>query len=629
MNIKALLAPVLVLALLLLSIATLYFGRDFLIPIALALLISFLLAPLVWRLEKWHLGRIGSVLAATFLAFAVIGLLGAIVANQIIDLAEKLPSYQSNLHAKIVNVRTPSTGPFSKAADTLKELSAEIRKQQPADRKPGEAPAAKEEEPVPVAIVSDQSTALEKIRTFVSPVLGPLGTAAIVIVLVIFILLEREDLRDRIIHLIGRGRLNVTTHVLDEAGERVSRYLRAQLIVNGTYGIPVAIGLWIIGVPNAILWGLLATVLRFIPYLGPWIAAAFPIALSLAVAPGWSMPLWTISLFLALELISNNVVEPWLYGTSTGLSPIAIIIAATFWTSVWGAIGLLLSTPLTVCLAVLGKYIPSLSFIDVLIGDKPPIAKEDRFYQRLLAMDEDELCEIAGDYAREHSVDEAFDRLIVPALRLADEDLHRGQLSEEAWHKILALTRDLISDLGEPPVPAAPPEGSAGASTPQAAAAFCIPASDEADELIGIMLARLLEAHGVQLEVLSAKQLASEMIKEIEKGTSRIICVSVLPPGSTRHALLHCKRLRERFPSARIVVGLWGEPAGEDRRIKRITQVRPDALVTTLEAAVKEISATASLNRLPVLTREEADLPSSGESGKPTGGSVEKGAPPL
>ena len=619
MNIKALLMPVLVLALLLLSVATLYLGREFLIPIALAILISFLLAPLVWRLEKWRLGRIGSVLAATVLAFAVIGLLGTIVAGQLIDLAEKLPSYKDNLHAKIVNLRAPSTGPFSRAAETLKELSAEINKQAPASTAPGGTRTAEGTTPVPVAIVSSPGNSFDKILTYAAPVLAPLGTAAIVIVFVIFMLLEREDLRDRLIHLIGRGRLNVTTQALNEAGERVSRYLLAQLIVNSTYGIPVAIGLWLIGVPNAVLWGLLAAVLRFIPYIGPWIAAAFPIALSLAVAPGWSMPLWTIGLFVTIELISNNVVEPWLYGTSTGLSPIAIIVAATFWTWVWGTIGLLLSTPLTVCIAVLGKYIPSLAFLDVLLGDKPPIAKEDRFYQRLLAHDEDELCEIAGDYAREHSVSDAFERLIVPALRLADEDLHRGQLGEEDWRKMLSLARDLISDLGEPPVPPAPP---AGAAEPESAAAFCLPVSDEADELIGLMLARLLEGHGVRCEVLSVKLLTSEMLNQIEKGASRLICMSVLPPGSTRHALLYCKRLRERFPESRIVVGLWGEPAGDDRRIKRIAEAKPDVIVTSLETAVKELVATAALTATPELTPEAAAALQSGEPVQPTGNSA-------
>ncbi len=602
MNLKALLAPVLVLALLLLSVATLYFGREFLIPIALALLISFLLAPLVWRLEKWRLGRIGSVLAATLLAFSVLGLLGYIVAGQLIDLAEKLPSYKDNLHSKIVKLRAPSKGPFAEAAKTLRELSAEMNTQAPAATAPPGTRTSGGEKPMPVTVVSGPNNPFDTLKTYAGPIIAPLGTAAIVIIFVIFMLLEREDLRDRLIHLMGRGRLNLTTQALNEAGERVSRYLLAQVMVNGTYGVPIAIGLWAIGVPNAVLWGLFATVLRFIPYIGPWIAASFPIALSLAVAPGWSMPIWTIGLFLVIELISNNVVEPWLYGASTGLSAMAIIVSATFWTWVWGTTGLLLATPLTVCILVLGKYIPSLAFLDVLLGDKPPIAAEDRFYQRLLAQDEDELCEIAGDYARKHSVAEAFELLIVPALRLADEDLHRGQLTDIEWRKMLALARDLISDLGDPPVPPAPPGGDAGAAPPQEAAAFCLPASDEADEVIGTMLARLLEGHGVRCEVLSAKRLASEMLEQIERGTSRLICISVLPPGSTRHALLYCKRVRERFPNARIIVGLWGEPAGDDRRMKRIADVKPDALVTTLATAVKEIAATAALSNTPALT---------------------------
>jgi predicted PurR-regulated permease PerM len=594
MNLQTLLKPLLVLALLLLSVALLYFGREFLIPIALSVLIAFLLAPLVWRLEKWRLGRVGSVMVATVLAFAVLGLLGYVVTGQLMDLAAKLPSYKDNLQAKIVSLRAPSSGPFAEAARTLKDLVAEVNKEAPTTATaPPQARTPAGEKPLPVTIVSGPDSPMETIRTYAAPILAPLGTAAIVIIFVIFMLLGREDLRDRIIHLMGRGQLNVTTQALNEAGERVSRYLVAQLIVNGTYAVPVAIGLFFIGVPNAILWGLLAGVLRFIPYIGPWIAAAFPIGLSLAVAPGWSMPLWTIGMFLAMELISNNVVEPWLYGTSTGLSPMAIIVAATFWTWVWGTVGLLLSTPLTVCILVLGKYIPSLTFLDVLLGDKPPIAAEDRFYQRLLAQDEDDLCIIAGEYAREHSVADAFARLIIPALRLADEDLHSGRLKDEEWRKMLALTRDLVSDLGDPPVPPAPPAGNA---TPSGAAAFCLPASDEADEVIGVMLARLLEAHGVRCEVLSPKRLISEAIERIEKSGSRLVCVSVLPPGSTRHALLSLKRLRERFTDARLVVGVWGEPVADaHQRLKRLSAAKPDALVTTLDEAVKEIAATAAL----------------------------------
>jgi predicted PurR-regulated permease PerM len=598
MNINPLLKPALVLAILLLSVALLYVGRDFLIPVALATLISFLLAPLVWRLEQWRLGRIGSVVAATVLAFAVIGLLGYVVAGQLIDLAERLPDYKGNLHEKVVKLRTPSRGPFAEAAKTLKELSTELNKQTPEPAAVAGARGETGQRPVPVTVVSGPRNAIEQIQTYAAPLLGPLGTAAIVIVFVIFMLLGREDLRDRLIHLVGRGRLNITTQAINEAGERVSRYLIAQLIVNGTYGIPIGVGLWFIGVPNAVLWGLIATVLRFIPYIGPWIAASFPIALSLAVAPGWAMPLWTIGLFLVVELISNNVVEPWLYGSSTGLSPIAIIVAATFWTSVWGTIGLLLATPLTVCIAVLGKYVPALSFLDVLLGEHPPIAEEDRFYQRLLAMDEDELCEIAGDYTEKHGVQATFEKLIVPTLRLADEDLHSGQLVEEDWRRMLGLTRDLINDLGDPPVPPAPP---AGSSSPETAAAICIPASDEADEIIGVMLARLLESHSVRCEVLSTRRLASEMAEEIEKAAANVICVSVLPPGSTRHALYHCKRLRERFAGLRIIVGIWGERTGDTRRVERVAKGNPDAIVTTLADAVKEIAATASLT-IPAAT---------------------------
>ncbi len=601
-----------------LVVAILYFAREFFIPIALSILISFLLAPLLRRFERWGLGRVAAVLSATFVTFLVIAALGYIIGGQLIDLARDLPNYKSNLHAKVVALRAPKDGAIGRATQTLQEITTDITSPEPQstagsdDRRPlkelapaaqstppgsSPAPAPTPEEnaapsvqkPVPVSVVYTPSNAVEALTGFVSPILAPLGTAAIVVVFVIFMLLEREDLRDRIIHLIGRGHLQITTQALDEVANRVSRYLLAQLIVNVTYGFPIGLGLYFIGVPNAVLWGLMATLFRFVPYIGPWIAAAFPISLALAVSPGWTMPVEAIGLFVVLELISNNVVEPWLYGSSTGMSPMAVIVSAAFWTWLWGPIGLLLATPLTVCIAVIGKYIPTLSFLDVLLGDRPPIAAEDRFYQRLLAMDEEEVGTIAEAYVEKHTLAESFENLIIPALWLADVDYHNGVLNDETRAKLFQIVRGLVEDLGEGVCdPPAPPR--AGVPTEEIdAAVICVPASDEADEIIACMLAKLLVPTGITARVLSAKSLASEMMEQISSSTTRQICVSVLPPGSTRQAVYMCKRLRERFPEARIVVGLWNEPEGEDSRIKRIRRVQVDSVVTTLQQGVKEI----------------------------------------
>jgi predicted PurR-regulated permease PerM len=596
-----------------LVVSVLYFGREFLIPLALAILFSFLLAPLVIRLERLRLGRVASVIITTLAAFAIIGGIGAIVAGQIVELAGELPKYQDHLHRKIEAIKSTGNGPFAKAATTVKQLTKELSAPENAPpaatppmilkETPGYAPGVPSlartapGDPIAVRVVqttSATSSAAETVLAFITPILGPLGTAALVIIFVIFILLAREDMRDRVIHLIGRGHLRVTTQALDEAADRVSRYLLAQCLVNATYGIPIGVGLYFIGIPNSFLWGLLATVLRFIPYIGPWIASSFPLLLSLAISDGWSMPLMTLGLFLGIELISNNVVEPWLYGASTGLSPVAIIVSAAFWTWLWGTIGLLLATPLTVCIAVLGKYIPSLTFLDVLLGDKPPISPEDRFYQRLLATDEDEVCTIATSYRNRHTLGETFDTLLVPALRLADEDFHSGALPEPSRNRIYEIVRDLIPDLDDEVPKAA--ESVTAETTP---VAVCVPASDYADEVIAMMLGKLLAQTGNALAIAPSKLLASEMIEWVAGIPTKLVSVSVLPPGSTRHAVYVSKRLRERFPEARIVVGMWDEPVTDTHRLDRFKQVKVDGVVTSLQEMVKEILATGRVATVP------------------------------
>jgi hypothetical protein len=421
-----------------------------------------------------------------------------------------------------------------------------------------------------------------------------LGNAAVVIVFVIFMLIGREDLRDRVIHLIGRQRLYLTTQALDDAGARVSRYLLAQLIVNVTYGIPIALGLYFIGIPNAVLWGLLATILRFIPYVGPWIAAFFPIVLSLAVSASWNTPILTIGLFLVIELISNNVVEPWLYGSSTGLSPMAIIVSAVFWTWLWGALGLLLATPLTVCIAVLGKYIPALAFLDVLLGDKPPIAQSDRFYQRLLAHDEEEVFEIAEKHCEEVSLVSAYENVVLPAVCLAELDFKSGDLNEVTRREVFQLVRRLVLDLGEPykPLPRGP-EGDARV--------LCLPACSEADELVALMLGQLLERSGVPAEVLSFKALTSEMAAQAEQSSATIFCVSTVPPTSVVAASYLCRRLRLKMPDARVSVGVWHEVESElERRRERFSRVQADDVFFSLEKAATELGLLAGLGVPPV-----------------------------
>lgn len=590
-----------------LIVATLYLGREFFMPIALAILISFLLAPLVRKFERWHFGRIGSVVTVTILAFALLGGIGAIVGGQLIDLANQLPGYKSNLHEKVMAIKAPKGGALDRARKTIQDLTAELNAETPNGEPTPASPASTgytvgppgPQKPWPVTIVEGSRNSFDTMGEYAKPILAPLGTAALVIVFVIFMLLSREDLRDRLIHLIGRGHLQNTTQALDEAGHRVSRYLLAQLMVNTAYGFPIAIGLWMIGIPNAILWGLLATVLRFIPYLGAWIAAAFPIVLSLAVAPGWKMPIETLALFLVVELVTNNVLEPWLYGTSTGLSSMAVIVAAAFWTWIWGGPGLLLATPLTVCIVVIGKYLPRLHFLDTLLGERPQIAPEDRFYQRLLANDDDEVVEIAENYLKKHTLAEAYDNVIVPALRLTEADYCRDVLNEKRRMELLEQVTNVVTDLGEPKLPKVDKGETPADSAPEPApskalAVIIVPAKDYADEATALMLAKLLAHSGAESHVVPSKLLASEMIESVAEFDCRNFCISLTPPGSTRHAIYLCKRLRDRYPEARIVVGVWGEPEGDEVRTKRFRDVQIDGIFTTLQEATRELLATAT-----------------------------------
>ena len=576
--------PLMGVALFLAVTATLRYAQDFFLPLVLAALLSFLLSPLVRRLERWHIGRVGAVLVTAALAFLLIGGLTYLVTSQFLDLAGSLPKYRSNLIARVSALKTNENNPMRRAVQTIGEVTATLNKPEDAA-----APRAawNATNPMPVEVVRTTNGSVQMLVGVLGPVVGPLGNAMVVVVIVIFMLLAHEDSRDRLIHLVGRGRLRVTTQALDEAARRVSRYLVAQLIVNASYGVVIAIGLVFIGIPNAIFWGLLATVLRFLPYIGAWIAAAFPLALALAISDSWTQPVLTISLFIANELVSNNVVEPWLYGASTEISPLAVIVSAVFWTWLWGGVGLVLATPLTVCLAVAGKYLPDLAFLDLLMGDKPSIAPGDRLYQRLLALNEDEAGSIVERHAKEHTALSAFDEVVLPALRSIEADFRAGVLSDAARNDAHQIVRQIIGDLAEPPV--------ATAST--TASVLCIPASHEGDELAAFMLVQILAASGVTATVLSAKLLAAESVEQAATLAPSIVFVSTVPPVSTIAARALCKKLRERLPSARILVGLWQADAAEfTTRRERLGKAGADETYPDLRraaAGVAELAACA------------------------------------
>ena len=398
-----------------LVIACLYWGRVVLIPVALAILLTFLLNPVVSMLQRLGLGRTPPVILTVVLAFVVLGGIGWAVTGQLTTLANELPQYTSNLKHKIADLRGASQGGIvEKLERTVGELLDELHK---TDSPRQGSPLAQDTEK-PVLVAVQAPSVLWQLPTLFEP----LATAGLVLVLVIFMLLKHADLRNRLIALAGYGQMTLATKALDEAGQRISRYLLMQSLINGSYGVAVGLGLFLIGVPYAVLWGFLAAALRFIPYVGPAVSALLPTALSLAVFPGWGQPLMVVGLIVLLELASNMVMEPLLYGQSAGVSAVALLVAIAFWTWLWGPVGLLLATPLTVCLGVLGKYVPQLKFVEVLIGEEAPLETHTSYYQRLIAKDDDEAAELVDEYLQTHTLDEVYDDLLLPALTSAKQD---------------------------------------------------------------------------------------------------------------------------------------------------------------------------------------------------------------
>jgi predicted PurR-regulated permease PerM/methylmalonyl-CoA mutase cobalamin-binding subunit len=508
----------------------------------------------------------------------LIGGLTYLVASQLLDLAGSLPKYRSNLIARVASLKTHENNPLRLAVQTISEVTAALNK--PEDN----APTTDKAHPLRVEVIQPADGSIQMLLGVVWPIVGPLGNTAVVIVIVILMLMAGEDLRDRLIQLVGRGQLRVTSQAFNEAGHRISRYLLAQLMVNASFGLAIGIGLYFIGIPNAAFWGLLAMVLRFLPYIGPWIAAAFPIALSLAVFESWHQPLLTVGLFVVCELLSNNVIEPWLYGTSTEISPLAVIVSALFWTWLWGGVGLVLATPLAVCLAVAGKYLPDLAFLDLLMGDKPSIAPADRLYQRLLALNEEETNAIIEQHTGEQSALVTFDEVVLPALRSMETDFRAGALPERARADACQILRQIIADLPQP----------RPASEATTTSVLCIPASHEVDELAALMLAHVLAESGVAATVLSSQLLAGESVEQAAALAPSVVCISSLPPVSTIAARALCKRLRARLPSARIVVGLW-QPEGTEfsARRERLAKAGANETYPDLRRASIGIVATA------------------------------------
>jgi predicted PurR-regulated permease PerM len=559
---------------LVLGLGALYFGRDIFVPFSLAVLLSFALAPLVKWLRRLRAPKIAAILVAVTLAGSVIGGIGFVVAGQVVQLASNLPTYQQTIRNKLQSLRSTAAGGgvVSQVTETIKEISEGLAAPAAQNQPPSSASPSG---PISVRIEPGSAQPVEIIQTVLGPLIAPLATAGLVIVFVIFILIEREDLRDRFLKLVGAGDLQTSTEAVNEAGARVSRYLLMQLLVNLTYGVPLGMGLYFIGVPNALLWGLLAALLRFVPYLGPFLAALFPVALAFAVDPGWSMLGWVVALFLVLELISNNVVEPWLYGTSTGLSSLAIIMSAIFWTSLWGPVGLLLSTPLTVCLVVLGRYVPQLEFLGTLLGSDPALTPHERFYQRLMGGNVEEAVEIAEGYVDERGLLAFADDVAIPALRQAETDRRRST-SDINYRRIVsagasAVLRDIEETLEEQRKKKA--EESAETESPEAAGLEVVN-NQQPMKVLGLagrtdldqvglnLLERVLRGSDpeTELTVLPPSAVAQDAIGRLDLTGIDVAVISYFHPQPETYARYLVRRLKRRAPHLKIIVCTWNAP---------------------------------------------------------------------
>jgi predicted PurR-regulated permease PerM len=582
-------------------IAMLYFARVVFIPLALALLFSVVLAPPVAFLERIKLPRILAILLVVVTLAALIGLLGWRSSQQFVDFTDQFPTYKAVLQDKIHFVKGSSSQSFNKASDTVKELEKEMGAPDSGPSPSIEtrrAPAAlgsSASRPLAVAVVPPANPFQSVENLF-----GPLATSGVVIIFTIFILAGREDLRNRLIRLASGGRLNLLTQALDEATQRINRYLLLQLAVNAGYGLVIFTALHFIGIPNASLWGVSAAILRFLPYIGPPLAALMPVFLSLAVFPGWGHALATAGLFLVLELIVSNVLEPLLYGAHLGLSPLAILVAAVFWTLIWGFPGLVLSTPLTVCLVVMGRYVPSMSFLNIVLGDGPVLPPHALYYQRLLAADQNEARQVLEQCLKDTPLEEIYSSVVIPALSLAEQDRHRNELDERTQTFIYQSTREIIEELSvtseEQPAEATTenPSRISSVEIDQTGVVdiLCIPSRDEADDVVAMLLARVLERHGHRAQAIPIGTTA-QMLSQVTELNPNVVCISALPPFAVNHARALYARLRIQSPELHIVVCLWQFEGDPQKAALRLKLARDHGFFSTLPQVLQHISLRA------------------------------------
>lgn len=557
-----------------LVVAVLYWAQAILVPLCLAILLTFVLTPPVTWLQR-RIGRGAAVLTVVIIVFTLLGLAGYGVYRQTASLVDSLPTYGSNIRAKIRDVRgAQSGGSVEKLSRTLEEIKGDL----------GSTTAPRAANPKQSVVVTPEPAGSPWAVDWLTSMMEPLGTAGFVITLVLFMLLDRERLRDRLVGLFGHGHLAVTTKAMDEAGRRVSHQLLLQTIVNVTYGVLALAGLYLLGVPYPLFWGAFGAALRFIPYVGPIVAAVGPILLALAALTGWKQPLEVVGFYVALELFTNLVLETVLYADAAGVSQVALLVAVAFWTWLWGPLGLVMATPLTVCIIVIGKHVRGLEFLGTLLSDVPALASDSRYYQRLLAGDQADAADLVDEFVHTEAPEAVYDRMLIPALNYAERDRREARLSGEEEAAVVDTTREmleLLADRPEPEAPTSPDPGDVAAAPETRLRVLGYPANGTPDELALQMLAQLLGPLPVALEIANARLMASEVVHQVRTQGYTVVCIADLPPSAPSKTRYLVKKLRAALPELRIAVGRWA-PAG----------LADDSVQPLMDAGASHVGAT-------------------------------------
>jgi predicted PurR-regulated permease PerM len=569
-------------------VAVLRLAQDLFIPLAIAILLTFLLAPIVTGLKRWHINRVIAVFVSIALALGLIGLVGAVIFGQLSDLAHQLPQYELQLRQHITQMRGFMRGGITDSLNGLDRLTGQIESLSPLSRVPVYVQK--------VQIVQPPASLLEILRELIGPLVKPLGWGLAVMVLVAFMLLRLPDLRERLIRLLGPRNLHATTTALDDAAARVSRYLLSQLLINSFTGLWVGVGLSFLGVPNPGLWGALTLVLRFIPYIGVWSAGVVPLALSFAAFDDWMHPLIVLGIYGSVEFFNYALLEPWLYSSRTGVSSVALLLATAFWTWLWGLAGLLLSVPITVCVVVMGKYVPQLEFLEVLLGDEPALEPFQRLYQRLLTSNREEVDVVLEEALRAHSLRDFCDIAMVPALRLLEADFARGSLKPARRRAILDQIQQWTDEL----LDGVQRTDGRGLSW-ESASILCLPAEDQADAIVAKLLTAVLINRGISARMVVLERLDEEVATSAN-GLEAVV-VSALPPDAVPPARIVARRVRARAEAVPVIVGLWGLDHDLDRAGQRLGSVGVSLFETRVGDCVERIER---LRHRPEPSPEEA-----------------------